>query len=148
MKKIFILIVIVIGGIFLFQKKELRVRIIANSNTTYDQSIKIKIAEELKDYLKQDRSLDETKEFVNKILKDYNVSYKCNVVIRKEKFSPKKVNDKVIPGGKYKTLVIELGEATGKNYWSLLYPEYFNISFEDETDVEVGFWLEDIFRRN
>lgn len=145
MKKLFIFVILIIGLAIIFKpNKEYRIRIIANSDFPYDQNIKLKIANELKEYLKTDHSTKDIENYVSSLLKNYNVNYQCKVTIRKEKFNPKVVDGKVIPGGKYQTLVIELGEAKGRNYWSLLYPEYFNISFEEETDVEVGFWLKDL----
>ena len=41
------------------------------------------------------------------------------------------LNGKVIPSGIYDTLLITIGEGEGSNYWSLLYPEFFGITFED-----------------
>lgn len=62
----------------------------------------------------------------------------------KNKFPPKSLNDEVIPGGTYESLVITIGRGEGNNYWTLLYPEYYGITFEDintgEVEIKSYFW--------
>lgn len=66
-----------------------------------------------------------------------------NVCIRNEYFETKYYNDKIIQGGTYKTIVVTLGEGKGKNYWTILYPQYFNASFEDVNTGNVSYdiWI-------
>lgn len=158
-------LVYIIIGIFLlliiFNKPqssdELRVRVIANSDTTLDQEIKYKVVSNLIETI-DDLSISKaTKEKL--IIDNIDVIRKCvslvleenevlpqgfTVELTKEKFPTKSLNDKVIPGGIYKTLVVKIGQAKGKNWWSLLYPEFFNCSYEDinsgEIEVRSYFW--------
>lgn len=150
MKKVFFIIIITIIVILLFfpEEKEMRIRIIANSNSVTDQQMKYEIAKKLKETLQETSDLNIIKEDVEYIISKYHCDYQVNVEVKKQCFPTKYLGDKVIPGGVYKTLVVEIGKAQGKNYWSMLYPEYFNVSFEDVNsgDVEFGWWIVDILK--
>ena len=150
MKKLVLILVVIFIIILLIpeENKELRIRIIANSDSRFDQDIKLMVAEDMKEFLKNNQDVNIIEKRVEYLISKYNVGYSVKVEMRKEKFPAKTLNDDVIPGGSYKALVIELGKAEGKNYWSLLYPEYFNVSFEDlnSQDVEYRSWFIDLIR--
>lgn len=150
MKKLILILVVIVIIILLFPKEssEQRIRIIANSDSQFDQDIKLMVAEDMKVFLKNNQDTNIIKKRVEYLISKYNVTYDVNVENRKEKFPAKSLDNEVIPGGKYPTLVIELGEAAGKNYWSLLYPEYFNVSFEDinSNDIEYRSWFYDLIK--
>ena len=150
MKKLVWILVLAIIIFLLFpqESKERRIRIIANSDSRFDQDIKLMVAYDMKDFLTNNEDINIIKKRVEYLISKYNVTYQVKVQFRKEKFPAKTLNGEVIPGGKYNTLVIELGEAKGKNYWSLLYPEYFNVSFEDvnSEDVEYRSWFIDLIK--
>jgi stage II sporulation protein R len=148
MKKLFGIIIVIICIVLLVPKdEEVRIRVIANSNSSYDQKFKLKIASDLKEFLKTSKDVNIIESHLEYLISKYNADCTVNVKYEKQRFGAKYVGDEVIPGGVYKTLVIELGEAKGKNYWSVIYPEYFNISFEDlnSGDVEYGWWLTELF---
>lgn len=150
MKKLIIIIIIITIILLLIepQNDEMRIRIIANSNSDIDQQMKGEVAKRLRYTLKDSFDLSIIKEEVEYVISKYNCNYEVNVTIKKQKFPPKYYNNQLIPGGVYQTLVIEIGKAQGNNYWSILYPEYFNVSFEDVNsgDVEFGWWIVDIFK--
>ena len=153
MKKIYKIIIIIIT-IFIFlnvindeKEESLRFRVIANSDSSYDQSIKLLVKNMI---LKEDicnLSLNIIEEKCAYILKEYNVSYGVSVNIEKQNFQTKYIGDELIKGGTYNTLVIRLGKAEGKNYWTVLDSKYFGFGFEDiETgDVEYDLWIKKIF---
>lgn len=149
MKKVFgIIVIIIIVILLLSPEKEVRIRVIANSDSSIDQRIKMDIAKYLKDLLLETRDLSIIKKEVEYLISDYNCDHQVNVSYKDQRYEPKYIGEQVIPGGVYKTLVIEIGEAKGKNYWSMLYPQYFNVSFEDVNsgDVEFGWWVIDFLR--
>lgn len=149
MKKILgVIALIVIIALLLTPEKEVRIRIIANSDSQIDQKMKMDVARHLKIILLETRDLSIIKKEVEYLISDYNCDYQVNVTYKDQRYEPKYIGDEIIPGGVYKTLVIEIGEAKGKNYWSMLYPEYFNVSFEEVNsgDVEFGWWLIDNLR--
>lgn len=153
MKKIYKIIIVIIA-IFIYisvingsKEESLRFRVIANSDSTYDQSIKLLVKNKIlnEDICSLPLNIIEAK--CAYILKELNVSYSVSVNIEKQSFKTKYIGDKVIKGGTYRTLVIRLGKAEGKNYWTVLDPKYFGFCFEDvETgDVKYDLWIKKIF---
>ena len=51
-------------------------------------------------------------------------------------YPAKTFNGKFIPSGNYETLLIEIENAKGNNFWTLLYPEYFGYEFEESHEIE------------
>ena len=141
-----IFIILIVNG--KNEEEELRFRVIANSDSSYDQSIKLLVKNQILKEDIADMPLNIIEEKCAYILKDNNVSYNVSVSIETQEFKTKYYGDKIIKGGKYKTLVIRLGEAKGKNYWTVLYPGYYGIGFEDVKtgDVEYELWIDKIFK--
>lgn len=112
-----------------------RFHIRANSNTELDQDIKmaareyffknfsLKNAENKEEALlyfsKNERKIEET---LNRFLEEQNVSYKCNVKIKKEMFPVREYNDFTLPAGVYDALIITLGKGEGDNFFCVMYP--------------------------
>lgn len=144
-----ILICIIVNSNKTENNDELRIRVIANSDNEEDQNIKYLVVSVLKNYITSNSSSD-MKEMINcnintikseiqYILDINNYDKEFSVAIKKTKFPPKQLNNSCISGGNYETLLVTIGEGKGKNWWSLLYPDYFNISFEDIESGEVEF---------
>lgn len=128
-------------------QKELRLRILANSNEKSDQIIKLDVKEKVRSYLEKG---DLTSLNLND-LNDYLQNNYPNLVIKvtKEKvnYEAKAYHNKVIPGGRYETILITIGKGEGKNFWTLLYPEFFNISFEDDHEISYHSYFYDLFNQ-
>lgn len=150
MKKIIYILLIVLFIIIIIPKDngKMRIRVIANSNSSYDQSIKYEIVSIIKNEINPNdtkekiiKKIPDIKAQIDNKLKGKNIKY--TIEIKKEHFPKKSLNGKIIPEGYYEALVIEIGEGNGKNWWTLLYPEYFNITYEDieSGDVEVKSYL-------
>lgn len=152
MKK-FILVIVGLLIIFLIipkEKEELRIRVIAASNQLEDQIIKMEVVRSLqnkinefskKDIVKEVKeNLDELDKTVRIVLKDK----KYEISIARVRFPPKEIKGEIIKGGTYQTLLIVIEEGKGKNWWSLLYPDYHHLSFEDletgDVTIKVYFW--------
>lgn len=147
MKKIIFIIIIILIGCIMFTDSndlsELRFRVIANSDSIEDQNLKLKIVRELqKEKITKD-SLDIIKRKTEYIVLSNNYSYEVSVCIKNQEFETKYYNNEIISGGVYKTIVVTIGKGEGKNYWTILYPEYFNVSFEDVNtgNVTYDIWL-------
>lgn len=147
MKKVWLIIIIVIIGIIVFNdtnsSNELRFRVIANSDSQVDQSLKMKVVKALQKENINIENLDIIKKQAEYIVLSNNFTYEINVCVRNESFPTKYYNNKIIEGGTYKTIVVEIGKAQGKNYWTVLYPEYFTVSFEDVNtgNVKYDIWI-------
>ena len=116
--------------------KVFRLHILANSDSTEDQNIKLM----LKNYILENtqdiiggKTLDEaiknaknnTKEITdmcNDYLKSKGLEYKVKVNVVKEYFKTRVYDDFTLPAGKYNSLKIEIGEGTGHNWWCIVFP--------------------------
>lgn len=158
MKKI-ILIIILIIGIFVFFKKEenkeIRIRILANSNSLTDQLEKIVIKETIVKIIENDKialnSIDKNIILINEKLKsnlDKELYNKLKIEFKTVNFPAKSVNGKIIKAGSYPTLLITISEGKGKNWWSILYPEFFGVEYDDNNEIEYKLYLKEILKIN
>lgn len=151
-KKGFLIIVIisvVIGCVIFFTSSsdELRIRILANSNSAEDLNEKAVVKETLEKILNELKTYDEKiieerlklslpKELANKIKVNRVYSY----------YPAKSYNNKFIPSGSYDTILITIGDGKGSNFWTLLYPEYYHIEFEENNEIEYRSYFYDLFK--
>ena len=139
MRKI-IYIVLIISAMYLWITNEnnnvvpddsIRFRIIANSNSQMDQTTKLLIKNDLEHnlfpLLEDSESLEETKniiknnqQVINSTIEKYNIPYSINY--GKNYFPEKNYNGILYEEGEYESLVISLGEASGNNWWCIMYP--------------------------
>lgn len=151
MKK-FILISFVLFGFILFSNKDyyisdndsIRFRVIANSNSFKDLMIKELIVKELSFYLSESSDLNSTRKNIidnmndieNKISEVFqknNYDKVFNIMYGMNEFPKKEYNGIVYEEGLYESLVIEIGEAKGDNYWCFLYPSLCFIDKKNDT---------------
>lgn len=150
-----ILVYIIIGNIVsannLIPDDAIRIRIIPNSNSTYDQEMKTKVKEEVKismyNLLKDVKGSNEAKQIIMSNLdfidssittlftkenynQNYSINYGLNYFPEKE-YKGIKYNE-----GYYESLVVTIGEGKGDNWWCVLFPPLCLIEAEDSTDVE------------
>lgn len=116
--------------------KVFRLHILANSDSTYDQNLKLGV----KNYILEntaDLFIGKTLEDNIQIAKDnidrltnlaeeYLVSqgsnYGVNVDIVKEFFETRVYDDFTLPAGVYNSLKITIGEGKGHNWWCIIFP--------------------------
>ena len=158
MKKIiFILCLIMIGILsntvkedILIPNEAIRIRVIANSDSVYDQSIKKivknKIQKVTSELLKDANTVDEARkllsenistieESVEEILdkNDYNKNYKVEYGLNL--FPHKEYKGVEYEAGYYESLVVTLGSGEGDNWWCVLFPPLCLVE-EDTSNVE------------
>lgn len=124
----------------------LRLRIIANSNNEKDQENKILIKNIIWEYFNNnyDLNIENIKnELKNKLDKDLYEN--IEIKLTKINYEAKSYQGKFIPAGQYETILIMIGEGKGKNFWTILYPEFFNVTFEDNNEIEYRSYFYDIF---
>lgn len=115
----------------------LRLHIIANSDSAPDQELKLKIRDEiLKEasglFLDADSlSVAENKvkdnlsyfsEIANDVIKENGFSYKATVSLGDCFFETRHYDTFSLPAGEYRSLIIKIGEAKGKNWWCVIFP--------------------------
>ncbi len=172
MKKViitFVLIIltyIVIGNVIaknnIIPDEAIRIRVIANSNSSYDQKIKNKVKEEIQydiyNMLKNTKNIEEARIIINSNLK--RVENNIDTLLQQEKYElPFNVNfglnyfpEKEFKGiiykeGYYESVVVTLGEGLGDNWWCVLFPPLCMIEAEESTDVEYTTMVEEIINK-
>lgn len=161
---IFIIIIYILIGNVIVNKNiipedAIRIRIIANSNSDYDQQIKLKVKNNLEtnlyNLLKSAKSSEEAKKILNNNIgsiknnitttlqsESYNKDFTIN--LGKNYFPQKEYKGIIYNEGYYESLVITLGDGLGDNWWCVLYPPLCTIESEDKTDVEYTTMVEEI----
>lgn len=114
-----------------------RLHIVANSDSTEDQVIKYEIRDSILNYispeLKNSKSKDEALRIIqsnipvfydlsNKILSKHNADYSVNISVGNYNFPTKDYSSFILPEGNYDALKIELGNASGQNWWCVMFP--------------------------
>ena len=152
MKKVFLILIIVITTFIVINKNNnkkddnlIRIRILANSNSEYDQNIKKQVSKDVRvkmyDLLKDEKNIESARNIIKNNLDNIeqivkndikNESYDYNINYGYNYFPEKEYNGKKFTEGKYESLLITLGEAKGDNWWCILFPPLCLIEAEDK----------------
>ena len=135
--------------------KFIRLHVIANSDSEYDQELKLKVrdktleiidelAYECTDKDEADEVISSSVKSIENTLQLYLNSIGCNDSIKVEygmAFVDKREYDTfTLPAGRYTALTVKIGEAEGKNWWCVLYPELCtSAAHAGETLIKTGF---------
>lgn len=141
----------------------IRIRVIANSDSEYDQEKKQQIKTEvqlyMQDKLKEAKTTEEARHIIksnldnlnnnlNKYLRqiDYNQTYNINFGLNY--FPQKKYKGIVYKEGLYESLLITLGEGKGKNWWCVLFPPICLLETEEETsEIEYKSFVKELIEK-
>ena len=136
----------------------IRVRVIANSNSIHDQSMKMKVKEviekSISPLLIDVDNVEEARKVINtqldKLENDVSVlfnnnNYDKDVIINfGNNFFPEKDYKGVhYDEGDYESLVVTIGDGKGDNWWCILFPPLCLLEAEDNdtSDVEYQFFV-------
>lgn len=166
MKKAVIVLAIIITILCLNKQEQIKIpkdsirfRVIANSNTQEDQTLKIEIVNNIKGELQKANdltSIEDTRKYlveslptfesiVNKTLEENNANKSFHINYGKNYFPEKTYKDVVYEEGEYESLVITLGDGEGENFWCVLFPP---LCFMDEKeDVEYESLIKEIIHK-
>lgn len=142
----------------------IRFRVLANSDTEYDQMVKGKVRDvlqkELYDALEESKTIEESRNIINKnmnnfkksvknVLTENNANYGFTIDLGKHYFPKKEYKGVTYDEGNYESLVVTLGEGKGKNWWCVLFPPLCLLEAEesDTDEVEYKFFLEEIIKK-
>lgn len=152
---IIILTYIIIGNVVaknnIIPDDAIRIRVIANSNSKYDQEIKNKVKDQVEsdmyNILKNVNRIEEARNRIeenlstveadiDKTLQDeeYKLPFKVNFGLNY--FPEKEYKGIKYEEGYYESVVVTLGEGLGDNWWCVLFPPLCLIEAEEATDVE------------
>jgi len=165
MRKIIVIIFILLF-LYTFKNDEynitedsIRFRVIANSNSPKDIEMKEKVVERLSKNIFIDGNKEQIEDNIYNNLKSiedeidllfrknnykqvFNISYGLNEIPQK------KYRGKVYKKGIYKSLIIEIGEGKGNNYFCILYPSLCLKDYEESKEnKEVKFKIIEIIKK-
>lgn len=114
-----------------------RLHILANSNSAFDQQVKLKVRDALLNEntvllsegvntenapLYFEMSKEELLESAQAILRENNCNYNAQITLQKEYFETRVYGDYTFPAGEYTALRVILGEGKGNNWWCVMFP--------------------------
>lgn len=114
-----------------------RLHVIANSDSSEDQNLKYIVRDNILEYMNSITSgitnkneailiaQQHEREFYNiakKTIEDNGYNYDVKISIGKSYFPTKYYGDISLPAGNYDSLKIEIGKASGQNWWCVMFP--------------------------
>lgn len=115
----------------------LRFHVLANSDSTEDQNLKLKVRtlllNTIYEEMGENASLEETKKYVRShkdslekkaemYMKTLGYDYPAHMELANTYFPTKTYGDMVFPCGTYEAVRVKIGEGKGRNWWCVLYP--------------------------
>lgn len=156
MKKLFVVLMCVVMCISctLFvgcseSESVVRIHIRANSNSEDDQGVKLKVRDEIVEYISGEigecQSSDEVLEVLennltnlegiaDKVLRLNGFEYSSSASIDYEYFPSRDYEGITFPSDYYNALIIRLGSGTGDNWWCVAYPPLCFVGEEKASD--------------
>ncbi len=115
----------------------LRLHILANSDSLYDQELKLKVRDALQseadaifghceDLAQAEAAAragsDRLRALAEQTLREAGCDYPVTVALEETWFSTRTYDGVTMPAGKYKALRVEIGAAQGRNWWCVMFP--------------------------
>lgn len=115
----------------------IRLHVLANSDSNEDQELKIKVKNEIIEYLypylKESHSLENSRkilrdsegEVINiaiRVIRENGYSYSVTTELGKENFPEKSYGNITLPQGEYEAFRVIIGEGNGQNWWCVMFP--------------------------
>ena len=142
------------------QESVFRLHVIANSDSAEDQNLKYIVRDSVIEYINEisnnasskaevilvgQEHLSEKENIALQTIKDNGYNYPVKVSIGNFAFPSKKYGDITLPPGYYDALQIEIGEATGQNWWCVMFP---SLCFVDVTSGVVPDESKEVMKNN
>lgn len=117
--------------------KVIRFHVLANSDSTEDQALKLEVKSNVVDYIYDNTaeytSLEETRDFLKSncgqieeialnTIEENGYDYDVTAKLTYSDFPEKSYGDVTFPAGTYESFTITIGEGNGHNWWCVLYP--------------------------
>ena len=163
MKRTIFVILIIIISIFVYvnvnaeviiPKDAIRVRVVPNSNSVVDQNMKEKVKNYVSNYmtLKLDGvmsalearkiikdSMDELNQDIEKMFQDNDYDMDFTINFGENHFPDKAYKGVIYNEGDYESLVVYIGEASGDNWWCVLFPPLCLLEADENDTGEVEY---------
>lgn len=139
----------------------IRFHVIANSDSSEDQALKLKVkdtlVQELSPELKTAKDISEAREIIRnnltkiqdtaaEVIKSEGCDYPVTASLESCYFPLKVYDNYTFPPGTYEALRVQIGEAQGHNWWCVMFPplcfvdETYGI-VDDDTDAKLKYLL-------
>lgn len=134
----------------------IRLRVIPNSNSSLDQSMKLKVKDYLEEntyeLLRNQTDIEEAriliqenipllKKNITKIFQENNYKMDYSIDYGQNYFPEKEYRGITYKEGYYESIVISIGKAEGDNWWCVLFPNLCLIDLENTDDTEYKSWV-------
>lgn len=143
-------------------KEAIRFRILANSNSKYDQriknSLKNSIQNDLYDLLKDTKGIENARKTlvsslptldqkISNTLENLNYKEGYTLDYGYHYFPEKEFQGITYEEGEYESLLITLGSGNGDNWWCVLFPPFCLIEAEESEEVEYKFFIQELIEK-
>ena len=148
MKKKFFIIFFILFALFYYTSvylynlqnsianKVIRFHVIANSDSAFDQALKLKVRDKTVEYLtpllNNSKNINESRKIIEQNIDNIeNITietlaefsdYTAKVELTNSNFPTKTYEDYSFPAGSYEALKITIGEGVGQNWWCVMFP--------------------------
>ena len=134
-----------------FKKDIIRFHVRANSDKKEDQDLKLKVRDEILDVMGEKfnkvNSLEESREVIKENIDEMKIiarevianngkDYDVAISLGQDYFPIRKYGNMVFPQGEYETLMIEIGEGKGQNWWCVMFPPLCFIDITHSVAIE------------
>ena len=143
-----------------------RMHILANSDSTADQAVKLKVRDAILEAVGEDMracgSMEDAEAFARahtdmleqvaeRVLRENGMEYGAKAYIGVFDFPTRTYGEKTYPAGRYHAARIVLGDGGGQNWWCVMFPPLCMVDVQELPEDGVEFrsalldWLSDIF---
>lgn len=120
------------------RRNVLRLHILANSDDTADQKLKLTVRDAVLECSEElfsnatslekakevaSESLDDIERLANKIIKENGYNYTAKAELTNCYFNTRVYDNFTLPAGYYDAVRIKIGKAAGKNWWCVMFPK-------------------------
>ena len=139
------------GSIESIKEKVIRFHVLANSDSKEDQDLKLKVRDEVINFvspslensksIEQSRKIllglkDEIIELAENLIKKEGYDYSVDVELEMTNFPVKTYGNITLPQGEYEAFRVLIGEAKGENWWCVMFPP---LCFIDMTKGQISY---------
>lgn len=140
----------------------IRLRVIANSNSEYDQNIKMKVSENLQSnvyqLIKDTKGIESARKKIKSNINNIDTEIKKTLIKEnypldyKIEYGQNYFPEKIYKGikydkGYYESLVVTLQEGKGDNWWCVLFPPLCLMEAEESEEVEYKFFIQELIEK-
>ncbi|SHJ58149.1 stage II sporulation protein R [Paramaledivibacter caminithermalis] len=119
-----------------FKENLIRFHVIANSDASFDQALKLKVRDKIlmemgkklktKDINEAKKIIANNMDYIKKIameeINQKGFNYPVKVMLQEHNFPTKNYGSITLPAGSYQALRVVIGSGQGKNWWCVLFP--------------------------